>query len=85
MIYRYNPAHLVPGKDGQRQQQQALDDAEAVALPPLSALERALLEPAWKGGNPPGEEGGRPDLARLCTRAPVESTSRNGIHSMSRM
>ena len=28
-------------------------------------LQRALLEPAWKGNASPGEEGGRPDIGAL--------------------
>lgn len=67
LIYRYNPAFLVGGPGTTQAQADALAQIPEQYLTPL---QRALMEPAWVGGAPPGEEGGRPDIGALCAALP---------------
>ena len=57
--------------------------------PLMSPLQRALMEPPWKGNAAPGEEGGRPDIGSLCAvelgGLPLTEATVKSVHSMARI
>ena len=57
--------------------------------PFMTPLQRALMEPAWKGNAAPGENGGRPDIAALCAAElgglPLKASTAKPVHSMARI
>lgn len=67
------------------QQEEALEKN----APFMTPLQRALMEPAWKGNAAPGENGGRPDIAALCAAElgglPLKASTAKPVHSMARI
>jgi hypothetical protein len=57
--------------------------------PFMTSMQRALMEPPWKGNAGPGEEGGRPDIAALCAAElgglPLKDATAKPVHSMARI
>ena len=55
----------------------------------MTSMQRALMEPPWKGNAGPGEEGGRPDIAALCAAElgglPLKDATAKPVHSMARI
>ena len=74
LIYRFTPSWFGGGSRMTGSSWESLRDQEAAAAKLLSSgrlspLQAALMEPAWVGGDPPGEGDGRPDIATLCREA----------------
>ena len=57
--------------------------------PLMSPLQRALMEPPWKGNAAPGEEGGRPDIGALLQAElgglPLKQDTAKPVHSLARI
>ncbi len=67
------------------QQEEAFEKNSSFMTP----MQKALMEPPWKGNAAPGEEGGRPDIGALLQAQlgglPLKQDMAKPVHSLARI